>query len=256
MAARVPVAIVAAHPDDEMIGLGALLPRFEHGLAIIHVTDGAPRSGCDARNAGCATWQEYAALRRCEFQRALAAAGASDAATLSLDCPDQQAAFRIADHGKRLAEMFQRLRPSMVFTHAYEGGHPDHDATAAAVHAAISLLNTPISMIEFAGYHAGANGFESECFFGDPVDVPRRPLTGPERQWKRELLNRYASQAAVLAQFPLQYEPMRLAPQYDFGRPPHSGTLYYERFDWGVKCVEWLALARRAFHHLDMPCMC
>jgi len=41
-------AIVAAHPDDEVIGCASLLLRYEGGCEIVHVTDGAPRNLRDA----------------------------------------------------------------------------------------------------------------------------------------------------------------------------------------------------------------
>lgn len=250
-----PVAIVAAHPDDEVLGVGVLLPVLKSPCAIVHVTDGAPRSGEDARNAGCANWQEYAALRRREFEQALAAARCSGCVSLRLECPDQQAVFRIAEHAARLATIFEELRPSVVFTHAYEGGHPDHDATAAAVHAALHLLNEPCTLMEFAGYHAGPGGMECECFLGG-TDVLPRPLTKEERRWKRNLLNCFASQSRVLSQFPLRQEPLRLGMPYDFSRPPHEGPLFYEQFPWGVNSTEWRELAESAFHDLGISCVC
>ncbi|HLK63085.1 MAG TPA: PIG-L family deacetylase [Bryobacteraceae bacterium] len=249
------VAIVAAHPDDEILGIGALLPRLRRQFTVIHVTDGAPRTGDDVRLAGCSTWQEYAALRRSEFQKALEAAGGTDEATLCLDCPDQQASFHIAEHAERLAEILDWLRPSLVFTHAYEGGHPDHDATAAAVHAATWLCKERCAVAEFAGYHSGEGGMECECFL-DGQDVMPRPLSQRESQWKREILSCYASQSRILGQFPLKREPLRRAPQYDFAKAPHEGPLYYEHFSWGVNSAEWRKLAERAFHELRLPCVC
>ena len=251
-----PVAIVAAHPDDEILGLALLLPKLRRQFDVIHVTDGAPRSGADAQRAGCSTWREYADLRRQEFARALAATGGTDGDTLCLDCPDQQAAFRIADHAARLAAIFKDNSPSLVFTHAYEGGHPDHDATAAAVHAAVPLANLRCTVIEFAAYHAGAEGMECECFLHHPADVLPRPLSEQARHWKRGVLDCYGSQAPVLAQFPLRFEPLRPAPRYDFTRAPHEGPLYYERFDWGVQPDEWRGLAQRAFRELGISCVC
>ena len=250
------IVIVAAHPDDELLGMGTLVPLLNRRFTVIHVTDGAPRSGSDVSNSGCATWQEYAALRRAEFEKALTAAGGSDHPTVCLNCPDQQAAFRIADHVRDLAEMFDKLRPSFVFTHAFEGGHPDHDAIAAAVHGAIYLRRPHCTLMEFTGYHAGPNGMECECFLENPTDVLPRPLNSRQIEWKREVLSCYASQARVLAQFPLKFEPLRLAPQYDFLQPPHQGCLYYEHFDWGVNGAEWRRLAEQAFRDLKIPCVC
>lgn len=44
--------IVAAHPDDETVGMGARLANFRGAALIIHLTDGSPDDLRDARNAG------------------------------------------------------------------------------------------------------------------------------------------------------------------------------------------------------------
>jgi LmbE family N-acetylglucosaminyl deacetylase len=252
----VGVAVIAAHPDDEALGLGTLLPGFGSGDAIVHITDGAPRRGPDVRNAGCATWQQYAALRRRELEAALTYSGVSATAAIPLGCPDQETIFRLAEQARRLADTLDTLCPSLIFTHAYEGGHPDHDAAAAAVHAAVRLLRAKCRILEFAGYHAGSCGFACESFVGSPERVIKRPLRPDQKIWKRKLLSCYASQAGVLANFPLECEPLRPAPTYDFGAAPHSGPLLYDGFDWGVRSNDWRMLARRAFGDLGISCEC
>jgi N-acetylglucosamine malate deacetylase 2 len=237
--------------------MGTFLAEWRRSCVIVHVTDGAPRSGDDARNAGCATPTEYAGLRRREFDRALNAAGIVSASTVCLECPDQQATWHIADYARFLAGLFEEVASPVVFTHPYEGGHPDHDAAAAAVHAATLLAKNRPGLLEFASYHAGAGGMECERFLQeDGIPVWNRCLTREQHEWKKQVLAQYRSQTRVLAQFPLSREPVRVAPVYDFSRAPHAGTLYYERFDWGVQGDKWRALAGRAFKDLGITCVC
>lgn len=246
------VVIVAAHPDDEALGLGLHLNRFRDLAAIVHVTDGAPRHGDDVRNAGCGSWQEYAALRRHEFEAAMAMAGVT-AAAICLGCPDQQASFQIAEIARRLTDLFAELSPAVVFTHPYEGGHPDHDATAAAVHAAARLEGGSFALCEFASYHSSPKGLMTEAFLPNGTDdLEEHALSEAERQTKRKILSCYQSQHQVLQQFPLRYEPTRIAPAYNFTEAPHAGILHYEHYDWGVKGEQWRQLAATALRELGI----
>ncbi len=92
-AIEAPVALVAAHPDDETIGSGASLRLFRR-LLLVHVTDGAPAGGEDARAAGFATPAVYAGQRRRELYAALRLGGASPALA-ALGAEDQGAAGRL-----------------------------------------------------------------------------------------------------------------------------------------------------------------
>src|SRR5581483_968566 len=93
---RPAVAIVVAHPDDEVIGAGAQLCRWPQAR-VLCVTNGAPRNGVDARRAGFLTVPDYAAARREESTRALSLAGISADQFRALNHPDQQASLRLAE---------------------------------------------------------------------------------------------------------------------------------------------------------------
>jgi LmbE family N-acetylglucosaminyl deacetylase len=240
-----------AHPDDETLACGAQLARLRNAL-IVHVTDGAQRTRADA--ADCA------AVRRRELAAALDLAGIAPSRAVSLGAADQAASFHLVEIARRLNDLLADFSPEIVLTHPYEGGHPDHDATCFAVHAAIP---SPASgrgdaaarrrIIEAAFYHADANptGWQVLDFlpFADRAVCTVAPTPARQAQ-KQRLLACFESQSGMLAQFPPTHERYRLAPRYDFTRPPHAGQLFYERYDWGVTGSEWRALAAAAQREL------
>ncbi len=66
-----------------------------------------------------------------------------------------------------MAEVARRLAPLVaradaVLTHAYEGGHPDHDAVAFAAHAAARRAGRPVFEMPF--YHAAPEGWARQVF--------------------------------------------------------------------------------------------
>lgn len=234
------VALVVAHPDDETIAAGGSLHLFP-GLLLVHVTDGAPRRLDDARRAGFDGPAAYAAAREAELQAALGVAGVRPARA-RLGVPDQDAVRHLGAAARALETLFARHGTETVLTHAYEGGHPDHDATAFAAHLAAGRLGLPV--VEFPAYRAGQDGQTlAQAFLPGPPEV-RVALAPAEVAVKRGMLDCFRSQAGVLAMFDVGVERFRPAPAHDFGAPPHPGRLNYEAWGWEMTGAAWRGLAR------------
>jgi hypothetical protein len=154
-----------------------------------------------------------------------------------------------------LARLTARLEADLaavdvVVTHSYEGGHPDHDACALAVALACGALarsgRAPLHL-EFASYHA-RNGGKRHGRLWRLARAPTRrvPLRGAALATKTHALAAFASQAEIIAEFPLHIEEYRVAPAYDFSRPPPPGRFMYDWLDLGVSGEVWLRLVEPA----------
>jgi LmbE family N-acetylglucosaminyl deacetylase len=249
------IMIVAAHPDDETIGMGAQLCRFRDAL-MLQVTDGAPRDGRDAAAHGYATIADYAAARRVELAAALAIGEARGVKTEFLGISDQEACFELGMLIERISELTRARASEAIFVHAYEGGHPDHDAASLAVSAACRLIEAQGGLappiIEIAGYHAEGNGVAMGVFLPGEHAVTTLQLTPADSLRKRRMIDCFLSQRELLAEFAVETESFREAPQYEFTRPPHRGELHYERLGWKITGTLWRQQARLALDRLGL----
>ncbi|WP_458096303.1 PIG-L deacetylase family protein [Roseomonas sp. WA12] len=219
------------------------MPLFR-SLLIVQVTDGAPPNLADANAAGFATASDYAAARQRELDAALAAGNVQAGRTI-LGAPDQAASLDMPALTQALVARLAQHGTRAVFTHAYEGGHPDHDAVALI--AAQAAVAVDAALIEMPFYHAAGEGWAVARFLPGPEPTVLH-LTEAERARKRAMLDAFATQSATLAQFPVEQELFRPAAPHDFTSPPHEGTLLYERYDWGMTGARWRALAAEALH--------
>jgi N-acetylglucosamine malate deacetylase 2 len=237
-----PVLIVAAHPDDETIGLGGQVGVLKDAY-IIHVTDGAPRS--------TPSRARYALARRREFRAAMDLVDVKRNRCLKLGAADQESSFSLSSLTRLLFARLVKIEPKVIFTHSYEGGHPDHDACAFIVQAAVNMIQPgmdPPLRVEFTSYHNGTPHSNSSrmqvgAFLSGPP-VTTIALTRRAQGLKRRMFAHFKTQQHVLKDFPIGQESFRVAQYYNFSKAPHPGKLYYEGKGWGVDCgAEWRRLA-------------
>ncbi|MFN7997256.1 MAG: PIG-L family deacetylase [Bryobacteraceae bacterium] len=248
------ILIVAPHPDDEVIGAGAILCKLQDPW-IVHLTDGAPRDMGDALRSGFSTREAYAQARRREALAALELAGVAAHRLKCLGFVDQGLAWNLAALASRLGDLFSKLRPVMVLTPAYEGGHPDHDSAAFGVHMAREMVSIRIRpmLVEYALYHQGLSGLETGRFLPGRREPIERPTVGlRDAIRKKRMLDCFLTQQDTLRQLRTVREPFRRAPEYCFLEPPHPGRLFYEQFDWGVTGAQWRELAQEAASVLQL----
>jgi LmbE family N-acetylglucosaminyl deacetylase len=249
------VCIVLAHPDDETIALGGLLPRMRSAI-LVTVTDGAPRDLADATRLGFTSAADYAAARRHELLQVLSLARWEEGRLVLLGIPDQESAFHLPEIARSLVDLFSAERPDVVITHAYEGGHPDHDAVAFAVHAACALAarqELEPALIEVCLYHASGAGWVRQSFAPGHSSTLSLELGSDEIALKKRMIQAHATQSATLADFDVAApESFRIAPAYDFTELPNGGRLLYERYDWGMNGAHWQELARQAIETLGL----
>ncbi len=235
------VLIVVAHPDDEVVGAGALISRLPD-VWILHATDGAPRDPRFMARSFAGTREEYARARRRELEEALAPVGVGPDRLRSLGIADQEAVFEIPRLAEGIARAVREIRPDTVLTLAYEGGHPDHDAVALAVQLAVEGT----AILEMPLYHARpwTESMVVAKFLPGPPGG-RLTLTERERDLKRRMIETFVTQAETLRAFlPPRDEPFRPAPPYDFTRPPHPGRLQYEIWGFPIDGKRWRETAK------------
>ena len=253
--AKLPrLLVLAAHTDDETIGASAAIGRSEEAW-VVYLTDSAPKkSKLRSRRL---RREEYAALREAEAQHALRLAGVPSDRILLLGATDQESVFTLDALITHFLLAASRIRPEWIITHAYEGGHPDHDSAAFIAAMALNLLESQTAgrptLLEMTSYFAENDRRLSGSFRPEQDQGWPLWLTSEELSRKREMWACYSSQENVLREFPLEPERLRRAPTYDFLKPPHPGKLWYEQMGWPMTGSQWCKLARQAMERFSWP---
>ena len=246
--------MIVAHPADEVVGAGCLISKLVD-VTVLHVTDGAPSDMEDAKAAGFKECAEYAAARKRECISALAIANVPEDRIVDFELADHCASNYLADLTKRITTFLQQSGADIVVTHPYEGGHPDHDATAFATHAALRLMKKngfrPPALFEMALHPSkDSKGKVPEFLPGTERETTTLLLDERATELKQRMFACLESQRESLQSSPFGPEKFRQPVAYDFTTPPHEGKLHYECFDWAPRKDEWQALACKALAEL------
>lgn len=233
-------AICVPHPDDEVIGASSLLMSLGARAFVIYITDGAPKLERDGYNRIL-----YAEIRRREAEQVLRFCGIPLQNAFWLNLSDQQVSFDLAKLAAEIRGAVLQIKPDVIVAPPYEGGHPDHDSTALAT-AFVCTRVHGCRRLELLSYHNCGGRIETDRFLVPLTQVPEQRvlLTNEESSRKAAMFALYTSQREVLRHFPIGEERFRVAPEYNFLEPPHTGTLYYELFPWGIKGSQWRKHAR------------
>ena len=243
-------SVIVAHSCDEIIGAGGLISRLRE-VTVLHVTGSS--SGKPSPAAEVAAQNDDARTKACIS--ALALANVSLDHVIELGVSDIREPHSLAALSREIAGFFQRFRPEIVLTHPYDGGHPDHDATAFATHAAMRLIRNngfePPALFEIA-LHPSKDGQRRELdFFPGPWrESTTFVLDEKTRNLKRQMFDCVAVQEDTLRGTILSLERFRRSPDYDFSIAPNAGKPAYESFDPEMTGVRWQALARQALAEL------
>ncbi len=146
--------VVAPHPDDETLGLGAMAAQLAASgvdVAVVSVSDG----GAADPGAPPAQRARLESLRRSELRRA--AEILEIGPPLSLGLPDGQLTDHQDELTSRLVEILAAAASGVWCAATWRGdGHPDHEAVGRATATACArtgatLLEYPVWMWHWAG---------------------------------------------------------------------------------------------------------
>lgn len=179
--------ILAPHPDDEVIGCGALIARklaAGSRVDVIILSDG----GASSRPAD-ASREEKARLRATEAKAAMEVLGLPAGRLHFLGLEDGLLSAHESELESMVGDLLDSLMPAEVYVTSRFDAHPDHQAAARAVGAIVAARTGPTSVYEYPVWFLAAPQLSSPDLVNEVVAVE----TGTFLDRKRRAFNAYSS---------------------------------------------------------------
>jgi LmbE family N-acetylglucosaminyl deacetylase len=217
-----------AHPDDAEILCAGTLFRLASAGWKIHIATATPG---DCGTMTQSRW-EISAIRINEAKRAAAIIGAT------YHCLDERDGLVVYDKPtiQKAADLFRRVAPGLVFTHAQDDYMMDHVEVSKLAQAASFLYGAPNisafpllpgSMIPHLYYCDPIEGIDS---LGQPVTPTTLIDISAVHEKKLEMLSCHASQREWLRAHHGMDEYLEAVKRHDGGRGKLIGKAYAEGF--------------------------
>jgi LmbE family N-acetylglucosaminyl deacetylase len=221
------ILILIPHPDDEVVGCAAAIARARAQGARVY---GAFLSHGFLPREHLWPWQRKGYGKRVRL-RMEEAAKTADFLGITVVAKNEERAAREIWRNLREVEAevrgaIQHCAPDRIWVPAYEGGNPDHDG----LNALASTLKDQ-AVFEFSEYHLFGGPHSNRFIEKKGKEIVHR-LTPEEKRMKQEALALYASEKGNLTGIACNEEQFRPLSAYDYSKRPHTGKLWYERFQW------------------------
>ncbi|MBW8348417.1 PIG-L family deacetylase [Bacillus sp. IITD106] len=211
---KTDVLVFAAHPDDDVLGLGTTL--YRHSLKndntrVVFVTNGSGRDG-ESWNIRSRESKRKTVTRYQEAVNALSLINIPDENIYCLGYPDGGTQRYLKNMVEDIFMLIQELNPRRIYVHCIEGGHNDHDLSSFVVKSVCSSIGYS-NIFEWTEYNPvqplGAHKVKFLPTKFNKSKTVTIQITDKERELKRQMLACHESQD--VEQFYLQGEAIRKA---------------------------------------------
>jgi LmbE family N-acetylglucosaminyl deacetylase len=221
-----------AHPDDEVFITGTMKQLLNQGAEV------------EAAWVTCGEYFGNTETRKREWAKVTALLGLKEESIHLLRLPDLGLVSMLNQAADIIADTVKSVRPDVIFSNAYEGGHPDHDAVNFLAYEACYRAGLNPILSEFPLYNASGSylycHWRINGFPDNGLPVLHNPLNESEIECKLRTIRSYPSQWMYMVPARLAVsrsglasvgEPYRICPpDRDHTEPPHEGMLSYERW--------------------------
>lgn len=223
------VVVLVAHPDDETIACAGLLQRATRGLVVFAVDGAPPHYGFEKKFGSLLN---YSSIRLEEASRALKFIPGVSVRRLTRPTGtafvDQHLVLDLPEASASLRHVISDFNPSLFVSHAFEGGHVDHDACHILAKQASAEFG--LRHLEFPLYWRTGDGTDVFQQFrpnGNREFILQ--LTSQELNRKRRMFVEYRTQQNLTSVFTLENERFRYVTEAEHSKPNWSAYPFENR---------------------------